>query len=240
MLNVYICEDNKEQLIHIKNAVKDTIGFEELEMKLALATNDPYELLDEIKVGGTTGLYFLDVDLGKDINGIQLGEQIRKYDPRGFIVFITTHAELSYLTFKYKVEALDYIIKDDFKIVSTRIRQCIMNTNEKYNSNANERGKIFRIKSKDKITQVEYNKILFFETSHTVHKVVLYGDDRQIEFYGNMKDIEDKLDERFIRCHRSYIVNKDRIKEVDKKNRIVTMDNEQECFISVRGLKHLR
>ena len=53
-------------------------------------------------------------DLGADINGINLGEEIRQLDPTGYIIFITTHAELSHLTFKYKVEALDYIIKDDF------------------------------------------------------------------------------------------------------------------------------
>ena len=52
-----------------------------------------------------TGIYFLDVDLKSDINGIKLGSKIREKDTRGFIIFTTTHLEMSYFAFKYKVEA---------------------------------------------------------------------------------------------------------------------------------------
>ena len=40
-----------------------------------------------------------------DINGIKLGSEIRKYDPIGNIIFVTSHSELTYLTFVYKVSA---------------------------------------------------------------------------------------------------------------------------------------
>lgn len=71
---------------------------ENLDMETGLITEDPYEFIEYIKENTASGIYFLDVDLKSDINGIQLAEQIREYDPRGFIVFITTHAEMSYLT----------------------------------------------------------------------------------------------------------------------------------------------
>ena len=54
-----------------------------------------------------------------------------------------------------------------------------------------------------------------------------------------MKEVENSLDERFIRCHNSFIVNKDKIKEIDKKNRIAYMINGEECLISTRGIKSL-
>ena len=50
-----------------------------------------------------------------DINGIKLGSEIRKYDPIGNIIFVTSHSELTYLTFVYKVSAMDFIFKDDPK-----------------------------------------------------------------------------------------------------------------------------
>ena len=49
------------------------------------------------------GCYFLDIQLEVDINGIKLGSEIRKYDPIGNIIFVTSHSELTYLTFVYKV-----------------------------------------------------------------------------------------------------------------------------------------
>ncbi len=62
-----------------------------------------------------------------------------------------------------------------------------------------------------------------------------------IEFSGQLKDVQAQLDSRFYRCHRSYIVNKHNIKEIDFKQSIVYMTNGETCLLSVRmkkGLKH--
>ena len=239
MLKAFICEDNEKQKEKLTKIIKDIILIENYDIDLGLSTSDPYELIDNIKETTNTGIYFLDVDLHSDINGIQLAEKIREYDPRGFIIFITTHAEMSYLTFIYKVEAMDYIIKDNSNNIKQRINDCIKNAHDKYKTKSPELQKTFSIKVKDKIVNINYNDILFFETASTIHKVVLHSVNRQIEFYSKMKDLENLLDDRFIRCHNSFIVNKDKIKEIDKKNRIAYMINGEECFISTRGIKSL-
>lgn len=239
MLKVFICEDNINEQEKFKKIVENIIIIENYDMELALSTHNPYEILDSIKDTETSGIYFLDVDLNTTINGIQLAEQIRKYDPRGFIIFITTHAEMSYLTFIYKVEAMDYIIKDNFKNIQHRINECIRNAYTKYITKATDIQKVFSIKVADKIINIPYNKILFFETSPTIHKIILHCENRQIEFYSKMKDLENMLDDSFCRCHTSFLVNKNNIKEIDKKNRVLYMINGEECLISTRGMKQL-
>lgn len=72
-------------------------------MEIALATDDPYEVIEKSKEMNDVGCYFLDIQLEADINGIKLGSEIRKYDPIGNIIFVTSHSELTYLTFVYKV-----------------------------------------------------------------------------------------------------------------------------------------
>lgn len=239
MINIFVCEDNKEQREKFTKAIEDIIMIENFDMKMALSTKNPNDILEYLRNNEVSGLYFLDVDLKADINGIKLAELIREYDPRGFIVFVTTHAEMSYLTFIYKVEAMDYIIKDNYNNVKERIHQCIINANKKYSSKTTDLQKNFTIKVEDRIINIEYNKILFFETSTTIHKVVLHATDRQIEFYAKMKEIEDILDERFYRCHRSFLVNKDLIEEIDMSNRIIKMVNGEECLVSTRLVKKL-
>ncbi|AGX45380.1 LytR/AlgR family response regulator transcription factor [Clostridium saccharobutylicum] len=239
MINVFVCEDNKEQREKFTKAIEDIIMIENFDMEMTLSTENPKGVIDYLKNNDVSGLYFLDVDLKSDINGIKLAEIIREYDPRGFIVFVTTHAEMSYLTFIYKVEAMDYIIKDNYNNVRERIHQCIVNANKKYSSKATDLQKNFTLKADDKIINIEYNKILFFETSTTIHKVVLHAIDRQVEFYAKMKQVEDKLDERFYRCHRSFLVNKHLIKEIDMHNRIIKMINGEECLVSTRLVKNL-
>lgn len=239
MLKIFVCEDNVKQQENLKKIINNILIIENYDIELSLITSNPYELLDNIKNTDSTGIYFLDVDLHSDINGIQLAEKIRQYDPRCFIVFITVHAEMSYLTFLYKVEAMDYIIKDNYKNISERVKECIENAHNKYKSKTNELQRIFSIKVDDKIMNIDYNDILFFETSPTIHKVILHCSNRQIEFYGKMKELEKNLDDRFYRCHTSFIVNKDKIKEINKKDRIAYMINGEECLISTRGIKLL-
>lgn len=104
MLNVYVCEDNPKQLKSIETIINDFIIIHNLDMQITLATTKPDELLRNVSDSPQTGMYFLDVDLKSNMNGLTLAKEIRKYDPRGFIVFITTHAELTYLTFYTKLK----------------------------------------------------------------------------------------------------------------------------------------
>ena len=45
--------------------------------------------------------------------GIYLGEKIRELDPDGYIVYITSHSELSMMVLRHRVAATDFIPKDD-------------------------------------------------------------------------------------------------------------------------------
>ena len=239
MLKVFVCEDNEEQRDRITKIIDNIILIEDYDMKLELSTANPYEILENIRFTETSGIYFLDVDLHSDINGIQLAEKIREYDPRGFIIFVTVHAEMSYLTFMYKVEAMDYIIKDNYKNIYERVKECIDNAHNKYRAKVTDLQKVFSVKVDDKLINIDYNKILFFETSSTIHKIIIHCENRQVEFYGQMKELEKSLDQRFCRCHTSFIVNKDKIKEIDKKNRVAYLINGEECLISTRNIKML-
>ncbi|GFP74622.1 LytR/AlgR family response regulator transcription factor [Clostridium fungisolvens] len=238
MLKVFICEDNDKQREYYKKIVENTIIIENLDMEIAVVTNKSKELLDYISRNDVAGLYFLDVDLKEEASGIALAAEIRKIDSKGFIVFVTTHSEMSYLTFTYKVEAMDYIIKDKYNEVEKRIKDCILEANKRYSSKKND-GELFSVKLNERLINLELDKILFFETSKTVRKVIVHATDRQIEFNGKISDIEEKLDSRFYRCHKSYIINKNNIKELDIKNRIAYMINGEECIISSRCAKGL-
>ena len=99
MLNVFICEDNTIERNKFEKIIKDIIMIENLDMDVSLSTGNPEDILSYLDNNSVSGLYFLDIDLKNKNNGLKLAEKIREYDPRGFIVFVTTHAEMSYLTF---------------------------------------------------------------------------------------------------------------------------------------------
>ena len=239
MLDIFVCEDNAAQRQTIVQTIQNTILIEELDMQLVLNTGDPYVLLEKVKASQGTGIYFLDIDLNSDMNGMKLAQQIRLFDPRGFIIFITAHSELSYMTFQYRVEAMDFVLKDNPAEVKVKIKECLLNAMERYTLQTNKTHKVYTIETGGRKISVDYNDIFFFETSGNIHKVILHAKNRQIEFSGTIKELAATLGDGFVRCHRSFLVNKRNIKEIDAKNRIIYFINGESCLMSTRMMKGL-
>lgn len=237
MLHIFVCEDDTVQRKAVVRTIQNTVLMEELDMRLILDTADPYALLEAARTSQNTGIYFLDIDLKCDMNGLKLAQQIRKFDPRCFIIFITVHLELSYMTFQYRVEAMDFVLKDNPAETKIKIRECLFHAWERHTLQTNKVHKTYTIEIGGRRISVAYQDILFFETSRNIHKVILHAKDRQIEFTGKLKDLERILDDSFVRCHRSFLVNRNNIKEVDTKERVIYFANGETCLMSTRMRK---
>lgn len=242
MIDVYICEDNPKHLETIDNYLRNIIEREKLNMQVIVSETNPQMLLKKAQQAENIGAYFLDIDLRSDMNGLVLTQKIRQLQPRCFIVFITSHSEMSFLTFQYKVEALDFILKDQPKFIKQKLRECLLSIEEKAQAQQNILPKVFRVSLGNHLTVVELDKILYFETSSTTHRVILHTGNRQIEFPGHLKEVMVQLDEHFYRCHRSYIINTNHITAIDYEKCLIHMKNGDVCPLSIRlkkGLKNL-
>ena len=214
-LSVYICEDNDRWRKEMRRMVGDYIAITDRPIECALVTENPLELLEAVKSDSSgNNLYILDVDLGHQINGIELAKEIRELDSVGKIIFVTTHAELSYLTFRHKVEAMDYIIKDSLKSVKKQIEDCLEATYEFFGK-ATKKKETFQVKSASGIMIIPVSEILYFESHHKSHKLILHTLKKRYEFRGVMREILAGSD-RFIQCHKAYIVNQDNVVSVTR------------------------
>ena len=196
-------------------------------------------LLEKLESSRNTGIYFLYIDLNSSMNGMKLAQQIRLFDPRGFIIFITAHSELSYMTFQYRMEAMDFVLKDNPAEAELKIKECLLNAMERYTLQTNRTHKVYTIETNGRKISIDYEDILFFETSGNIHKVILHAKDRQIEFPSTIKELTNELGCDFVRCHRAFLVNQKNIKEIDTKNRIVHFSNGETCLMSTRMMKGL-
>jgi two-component system response regulator AgrA len=174
----------------------------------------------------------------KEMNGITLAESIRAYDPRGFIVFITADADSLMLTFKYKLEAMDYIVKD-VSCLKTRIRECLYNAFEKYTTKDTplQNNFVFKL-SKDEIISLDSSKILYFESSpSTPHNVIVYTENSRYQFREKLTHIEKELNASFFRCHRSFIVNIEKIARLDTALLKLQLKNGTSIDIAAKYIK---
>lgn len=239
MVPIFICENNPIQRNRLEDIIKKYIMIEDYDMTITLSTDNPYEILDYLDNNGNTrGAYFLDIDLGQDINGIQLGADIRKKDVFSRIVFVTTHSESMALTFSYKVEAMDYIVKDEPENIQRKVQGCLKQINDYYTSEKIKEEDRIKLKVNNQIRVFELKDIMFFETTELSHKIRLHLTNSRVELYGNLGELEE-LSDSFIRVHKSYLINKNNIAIIDKKKREVTMVNGEVSLISVRKVKLL-
>lgn len=234
-MKVIICEDQPKQLEDITATIRNYALMEGSGIQVALSTANPEEVLTYAQQN-KADCYFLDIDLNHELTGIKLGSEIRKLDPLCQIIFITTHSEMTYLTFFYKVAAMDFIIKDDWELLQDRILSCLQEAYKRYHQIGEDLSiNRLQLKVSGRTRHIDHGLIYFFEVSPNPHKLILHLHNEQIEFSGKLKDFEN-IGDNFYRCHKSFIVNKNLIQEIDRKNRMITMTNGQTCLASSRLL----
>ncbi|MCL2437156.1 MAG: LytTR family DNA-binding domain-containing protein [Clostridiales bacterium] len=240
MLSIFICEDNPEHLEQITKCIRNYVLIENLPMKIMCSTAFPGEVLDYLRDNKVAGLYFLDVDLSCEMDGIKLAEAIRTYDPRGFIVFITADAESLMLTFKYKVEAMDYIVKGDFDL-NGRICECLRNAHDKYTAKPTPLQNYFILKpTKDETIVLDCSKILYFEAAAAPHKIFVYTETGRYRFRGELSQIQKELNGFFFKCHRSIVVNIEKVASIDTSLLKLQLHNGDTIDVSIKHIKGVK
>lgn len=239
-MDIIICEDNNTQRRQIENIIMEEINSSNLDLNVILSTYNPKQVIEYISTSTNNNfIYFLDVELNSDINGIKLAAIIRKYDPKGYIIFVTSHAELTLLTFEYKVQAMDYILKYNTENLKAKIIECLKAAYNNSKRLKNIEKKYISIDIGHKIVNLQPAEILFFETDKK-HRIRLHTFDENIEFYCSLKQIETLVPPHFYKCHRSYIVNTRNIKSIDKDTLTIYMINGDKCYVSKRYMKGMQ
>lgn len=81
-------------------------------------------------------------------------------------------------------------------------------------------GRTFTIQSRGQKQRIRFSAIKYIESSG--RKMFLYTDDGFFETYMTMEDVLEKLPAQFIQCHRSYIINSDKIEKYSAEGILLT------------------
>lgn len=208
MVPIYICDDVQETREYLKKIISNLIMIHDYDMEIVLVTGDPKEVLAHRRSHAMRSIYFFDVDLKhEEYNGFSLAKEMRALDTRGFLIFITTHEELIFETFKYRLEAMSYLYKDAPEKLNGQLMECLVDIQQLLTQELGDSQSYYTVKIADASYQLPMESILFFETVGA-HRVVLHTESRLLEFRGELKKIEQQLSEKFLKIHRSYLVQK--------------------------------
>ena len=172
----------------------------------------------EILSTGSVDAMFVDINM-PDIDGVQF---VRSLVNPPLVVFTTAYSE--YAIEGFKLDAIDYLIKpiafEDFLKASNKLNRIFSINNNP--QPAMEQGEgvchdCLYVKSDYRMLRVPISSIKYIESMSEYVRIFVEDSAKPIVSLLSMKKIEESLPAGdFMRVHRSYLINLNKVKEVSK------------------------
>jgi len=162
-------------------------------------------------------LMFVDINM-PDLTGMEFVKTLQN-PPK--IVFVTAYGE--YALEGFRVDAIDYLLKpigySDFLKSANKVKSWF-ESHPREPSDIRSNQQFLFIRSEYKILRINFDEIRYIEAMSEYIRIHLAGS-KPVMTQLSMKSIEEQLPgDRFMRVHRSFIVNLTKI-QVIERNRIV-------------------
>lgn len=212
MLNFVMCDDNQSILNRLEKFLESILINNNLPGQIVYKTTNPKDLINFSETN-SFDVVFLDIDLKSDYSGMDLANIIRKRNKKAYIIFTTAHLEYSMVAYKYKT--FDFLAKP---ITLERLEETIFRLYDDISTN-----EISFFKLNKKNGYINCNDILCIQKQGK--KAIFKTTSSDVELNSSFSDILSHLPNNFIRCHKSYIVNLNKISHIKSNNTIFFKDN---------------
>ena len=171
---------------------------------------------------------FVDINM-PDLNGMEF---VKSLSAPPLVVFTTAYSE--YAVDGFKVDAVDYLLKpfglDDLKRAASKLKRQYEMLNglttpvvpQSLPVQETEDNVLF-LKTEHRVVRVDVSTIRYVEGMSEYLKIY-FDEARPLTVLLSMKKLEERLPSSFMRIHRSYIINLNKIKEVNKNRVIMDAD----------------
>ncbi len=215
MLGIAVFDDEKIIVDYVGELIKENLDVNAKIYK--------YTKLEEFKGDCKKGILqkinaiYIDIKIDS-LNGIEIAQKIQQENPKIKIIYMTAYSQYSEAIFKTKPTylLLKPIKKEQIKKSLERALQ---------EEKQNKRIKTFNIKGK--IFNIEVEKIKYIESNKRV--VIIYEEDLKRRIYGKLDEIEEMLSSNFVRCHQSYIVNLEHVRELNTHEFVLHTRRKSTC-----------
>ena len=194
---------------------------------------------------------FLDINM-PDLNGMDFAKSLEQNYSKGpVLVFTTAYSE--YAIEGYKANGVGYLLKpygfDEFEAAAQKVKDVCeirQQAQGEVSTQIDDDGIIY-VKSDYKIVRINIDQIRYIEAMSEYLRISCEGKDKPVIVLLSMKKIEEHLpSSKFMRIHRSFIINLDKVSEV-KKNHVLLEgdvslpigDNYKDAFINYLNSKIL-
>lgn len=189
---IVLCDDEPEELTFMTKGLTTCARQLNKELNI-IALSEAQDCLEYIFTHDVSAV-FLDIYIG-NVNGCDLGHQIRQFDPHIPIVFVTSSTDFALEAFT--LSAKHYLVKP---VTLTQIEETIKRLD-------------LWPSQKEKLVELQpglafpEKNIMYFEVTNR-HIMVHLNNNQEFSLKTTLASLEDLVDKQlFLRCHRSFLVN---------------------------------
>lgn len=222
---IAVCDDNQEILQEVRTVLAH-FGF----VSDCKMYSDINRLLYDMEHNILFDVVLMDIDWGEEFTGIDFASTVYQKSPLTKIIYITGHSD-RYIqqVFLHPAHLSGYITKP----ISTEILrdnlQKILQDTEKQKTK-------LTVQYNGAIHSLWINEIMYLE--NTGHNTSIYTVAAHIISNERLRDIIPRLPNSFLQCHKSFCVNMDKIRRIDKM--FILLKNHAEVPISKRNYARVR
>lgn len=231
MIKFIIIDDDLKMIDKIKKTISNAIFKYNLSYQFSAHTRYDNELTKEIIDDSFIKIYITDIELKDSKSGIEIAEEIREKDWESTIIFITSHDKMFETVYRNIYNIFDFIEK--FQNMDSRLEKDIIEI-AKHNFDT----KTFKYSNRNIDFQIYLKSINYIYRDSNERKLVVKTNENEYYLSMNIADILDKLDSRFIRVHRSCIINSDNITKINWKKGYFEVKGNKKDLVYLASKKY--
>ena len=221
MLQIAICEDREAEGEYLYGIIKTCLTDAGKEANI-IRFQSGFDLLHHTANIGHFHIIFINASLS-GLNGIETIKELREYDSGGLVIYLSNTERFAVSS--YTVGAFYYLLRPVTAKGLGEIFNRAVEVLEESDSQA------FDVRTPKGIFRIPCRKVSFIESN--AHKLIIHllGGE-EVSLYGKLDEMEEKLknENRFIRIHKSILVNAQHI--FHYQNGAVILDDRTELRIS--------
>lgn len=217
-MRIAICDDESDALDMLQSLLEHNGRVSQIGKYMSAK-----QLQDAILDGECFDLIFMDIELSEPKNGIDLASSVNEVCSDTQIIFVTGHPDCYYQQIFLKpINLCGYLAKPVDPDVLEKLLQKAFETIQSL-----EAQKLL-IQQNGTIHSVLISKIQYLESRG--HQVTIHTADEKFICYERLEKLMERLSLSFFQCHKSYLVNMDFIRRIEKSS--VLLKNGMEIPIS--------